>query len=87
MRSKGDFRETFFRGISHEKLKEDTQKNYQKMVEWFGGKEDGDLIKLVIPNQEIHWIFVEQINEWFEKEAVKDSQRLESFCRVFYLGF
>lgn len=45
--------------------------------------ESGGMTELVIPNEEIHWIFVEQIQEWFHEEAGKDSQKLESFCRAF----
>ncbi len=47
------------------------------------GSQDGDVTELVIPNREIRWIFVEQIQEWFRAEAAKDSQKLESFCRAF----
>ena len=38
---------------------------------------------LVIPNKEIQWIFVEQIQQWFKDESKKDIQKLESFCRAF----
>lgn len=44
---------------------------------------DGDLTELVIPNREIHTIFVRQIREWFAEETEKDSHRLERFCRAF----
>ncbi len=47
------------------------------------GTESGDLTELVIPNREIRWIFVQQIREWFRKESVKDTEKLESFCRAF----
>ena len=47
------------------------------------GEDDGGLTSLVIPNREIRWIFVEQIREWFEREAIKDTQRLSGFCRGF----
>ncbi len=47
-------------------------------------EEDGDgLTSLVIPNREIRWIFVEQIQEWFEAETKKDMVKLENFCRAF----
>lgn len=47
-------------------------------------EEDGDgLTSLVIPNREIRWIFVEQIQEWFEAETKKDMAKLENFCRAF----
>lgn len=47
------------------------------------GEDDDDRTELVIPNREIRWIFVEQIQEWFKAEAARDSGRLESFCRAF----
>ena len=47
------------------------------------GKDSEGLTGLVIPNREIEWIFVEQIQEWFESETKKDTQKLESFCRAF----
>ena len=47
------------------------------------GTESGDLTELVIPNREIRWIFVQQIREWFRKESVKDTEKLERFCRAF----
>ena len=47
------------------------------------GEDDNGLTKLVIPNREIRWIFVEQIQEWFEAETKKDMQKLEGFCRAF----
>ncbi|MCI8884742.1 MAG: AAA family ATPase [Dorea sp.] len=45
--------------------------------------QDGDLTELVIPNKEIRWIFVSQIQEWFKEEAAKDTVKLENFCRAF----
>ena len=47
------------------------------------GIDSNDLTELVIPNREIRWIFVQQIREWFQEESVKDSKKLESFCRAF----
>ena len=47
------------------------------------GFDSNDLTELVIPNREIRWIFVQQIREWFQEESVKDSKKLESFCRAF----
>lgn len=41
------------------------------------------MTSLVIPNREIRWIFEEQIQEWFETESRRDSQKLERFCRAF----
>lgn len=48
-----------------------------------GGKDDGGMTELVIPNREIQWIFEEQIQMWFEDETRKDMQMLEGFCRAF----
>lgn len=45
--------------------------------------EADDVTELVIPNKEIQWIFVEQIQQWFKDESKKDIQKLESFCRAF----
>ena len=47
------------------------------------GKDSDGITGLVIPNREIRWIFVEQIQEWFEAETKRDIQKLESFCRAF----
>ncbi len=47
------------------------------------GIDTGDLTELVIPNKEIHWIFVQQIREWFHQETTKNLEKLESFCRAF----
>lgn len=41
------------------------------------GLQDGELTELVIPNNEIRWIFVRQIREWFKEESVKDTAKLE----------
>ncbi len=40
-------------------------------------------MELAIPNREVRWIFVDQIQEWFEEEMAKDSRKLENFCRAF----
>lgn len=42
-----------------------------------------DMTQLVIPNNEIRWIFVEQIRKWFKEETAKDSLKLETFRRAF----
>lgn len=47
------------------------------------GKDDGGLTVLAVPNKEIQWIFTEQIQEWFQEEAIKDTQKLKDFCRAF----
>ncbi len=45
--------------------------------------DDNGMTSLIIPNKEIQWIFEEQIQEWFETESTKDTQKLENFCRAF----
>ncbi len=47
------------------------------------GFDSNDLTELVIPNKEIRWIFVEQIQEWFAEETARDSTTLEQFCKAF----
>lgn len=47
------------------------------------GEDDDGMTELIIPNREIRWIYVEQIQEWFEEETAKDSRKLEDFCRAF----
>lgn len=45
-------------------------------------QEDGTM-ELVIPNREVRWIFVDQIQEWFEEETLRDGRKMERFCRAF----
>lgn len=47
------------------------------------GLQDGELTELVIPNNEVRWIFVRQIREWFKEESVKDTAKLERLCKAF----
>ena len=47
------------------------------------GEESADVYRLAIPNLEIRQIFVEQIQEWFQAEARKDTSRLDAFCNAF----
>ncbi|MDE6363789.1 MAG: ATP-binding protein [Lachnospiraceae bacterium] len=46
-------------------------------------EEDHELTELIIPNKEIRWIYVEQIQDWFEEETLRDSQKLEAYCHAF----
>lgn len=48
-----------------------------------GEAEEDGTMELIIPNREVRWIFVDQIQEWFEEETVKDSRKMEAFCRAF----
>lgn len=47
------------------------------------GEDDNGLTELVIPNREVRWIYIEQIQDWFEEETLKDSQKLTAFCNAF----
>lgn len=47
------------------------------------GNDEDELSTLVIPNREIHWIYVQQIRKWFKDETKKDMQKLENFCQAF----
>ena len=46
----------------------------------------GDIFRLVIPNREIRQIYVKQIMEWIQKEASRDTPRLDSLCAAFEAG-
>lgn len=48
-----------------------------------GSAQDEDMTELIIPNREVHWIFVRQIREWFRGEIKRNGEQLESFCRAF----
>ena len=50
-----------------------------------GEREDGAL-QLAIPNKEIRQIFAEQILDWFQEEARRDTPRLDAFCDSFPRG-
>lgn len=50
------------------------------------GEDDGDIYQLAIPNFEIRQIFAEQILEWFQEEARKDTPTLDAFCAAFPKG-
>ncbi len=50
------------------------------------GSFDEKHCQLAIPNLEIREIFTEQIYEWFQEEARKDTPRLDAFCGAFPLA-
>lgn len=50
------------------------------------GKSQGDILSLVIPNQEIHKIFKTQIYEWFRETAANDTAKLDALCQAFADG-
>lgn len=47
------------------------------------GEDKEEISALVIPNREIHWIYVQHIRKWYKDEARKDVQKLKNFCRAF----
>jgi hypothetical protein len=47
------------------------------------GEDEEGISALVIPNREIHWIYVQQIRKWFKDEARRDTQKLDNFRRAF----
>ena len=47
------------------------------------GDDKEGVSKLIIPNKEIHWIFVQQIRKWFKDETKKDPNKLNDFRRAF----
>lgn len=50
------------------------------------GKPEGKVLRLAIPNLEIREIFAEQVLEWFQDEARKDTPKLDAFCAAFPRG-
>lgn len=46
-------------------------------------KANGEMRKLVIPNREIHNIFMTQIRDWMQVKVREDSDRLNTFCNAF----
>ena len=47
------------------------------------GRVDGRKYRLAVPNREIHELFVLQIREWFQEEALSDTSKLNRFCESF----
>ena len=50
------------------------------------GKTEEGAYLLAIPNLEIRQIFVEQILEWFQEEARRETPKLDAFCEAFPRG-
>lgn len=50
------------------------------------GEPDGDFYPLAIPNLEIRRIFTDQVMEWFQEEARRDTSMLEEFCKAVARG-
>ena len=47
------------------------------------GEPDENIYQLAIPNLEIKQIFIDQIMDWFQEEARKDTIKLDEFCEAF----
>lgn len=47
------------------------------------GEAEGKMRKLVIPNREIHDIFMTQVRRWMQEKAREDKVRLNAFCEAF----
>ena len=47
-----------------------------------GRTKDGKY-KLIIPNREIHNLFIKQIREWFDGVTKSDGKKLDGFCNAF----
>lgn len=47
------------------------------------GEAEGNMYRLVIPNREIHNIFILQIRTWMQQKAREDRVRLHTFCEAF----
>lgn len=50
------------------------------------GETESEAYYLAIPNLEIRKIFIEQVMEWIQEEARKDTQKLDAFCDAFAKG-
>lgn len=48
--------------------------------------EEEGVYRLAIPNLEIRKIFIEQVMEWIQEEARKDTPKLDAFCDAFPKG-
>lgn len=48
------------------------------------GEAEGKMMNLVIPNLEIHDIFMTQISRWMQERAREDKERLSMFCEAFH---
>lgn len=49
----------------------------------YRGKPEGKIYQLTIPNLEVREIFIEQVMEWFQEEARRDTSGLDAFCAAF----
>lgn len=65
----------YFRKVQ-EWMDEKTKDHYLSQC----GNNNDETTGLVIPNREIHWIFAEQIQEWFESETKKTYKSWRTFA-------
>lgn len=47
------------------------------------GEAEGKMYQLVIPNREIHTIYMTQIRSWMQDKVREDRKRLNAFCKAF----
>lgn len=47
------------------------------------GEAEGKMRKLVIPNREIHDIYMTQVRKWMQEKARENKERLHTFCEAF----
>ncbi|HJC49480.1 MAG TPA: ATP-binding protein [Candidatus Anaerostipes avistercoris] len=48
--------------------------------------EDGELVKLAIPNKEIRKLFIDLVKDWFQETTLADTSRINRFCSAFSRG-
>ena len=48
--------------------------------------EDGELVKLAIPNKEIRKLFTDLVKDWFQETTLADTSRINRFCSAFSRG-
>ena len=48
--------------------------------------EDGELVKLAIPNKEIRKLFTDLVKDWFQETTIADTSRINRFCSAFSRG-
>lgn len=59
-----------------------TYRSY-KETETESARQADDIYSLAIPNLEIRKIFIDQVMDWFQEEARKDTPKLDAFCDAF----
>lgn len=46
----------------------------------------GKLMRLALPNREVKELFIDLVNDWFQKMTMEDSARINRFCAAFPAG-